>query len=99
MTSLKKIWKNRKQIYEGIKNSIMRDEFVEDISKKRMALCNECPELDVKGTDCEIPGTQPCCASCGCSLDFKTRSLSSSCPKGEWSALMSEDDEYKLGEL
>ena len=46
MASLKKIWKNRKQIYDGIKNSIIRDQFVEEISKKRMALCNGCSELD-----------------------------------------------------
>ena len=99
MASLKKIWKNRKQIYDGIKNSIIRDQFVEEISKKRMALCNGCSELDIKGTHCEVPGTQPCCMECGCSLDFKTRSLSSSCPKGEWYSLMNEDEEHKLGEL
>jgi hypothetical protein len=56
--NLKSIWKNRKKIYEGIKNSVIRDVFVEDISKKRMFLCNQCPS---KGDDCEVPGTAPCC--------------------------------------
>ena len=93
---LKKIWNNRKQIYEGIKNSVMRDDFVEDVAAKRMAMCNQCPS---KGHKCEVPGTAPCCNECGCSLAFKTRALSAECPLGEWKALMSEDEEDKLGEL
>ena len=96
---LKKIWKNRKQIYEGIKNSVMRDEYVEDVSAKRMMICTECSEIDLKGSFCEMPGTQPCCGNCGCSLAFKTRALSAECPIGEWSALMSEKEEDKLVEL
>jgi len=94
--NLKKIWKNRKQIYEGIKNATIRDEFVEDVAAKRMAICNECPS---KGNKCEVPGTGPCCNECGCSLAFKIRALSTDCPLGEWQALMSENDEDKLGEL
>ena len=43
--NLKKIWKNRKQIYEGIKNSVIRDKFVEDVSAKRMLLCKDCIEF------------------------------------------------------
>ena len=96
---LKKIWKNRKQIYEGIKNSVMRDDFVEDVAKKRMAICTECVEIDLKGSKCEVVGTQPCCGNCGCSLSFKTRALSANCPIGEWPALMTEKQEDKLGEL
>ena len=96
---LKKIWNNRKQIYEGIKNSVMRDEYVEDVSAKRIAICNECSEIDLKGSKCEMPGTQPCCGNCGCSLAFKTRALSAECPLGEWQALMTEKQEDKLGEL
>jgi len=94
--NLKKIWDNRKQIYEGIKNATIRDAFVEDIAAKRMAICNECPS---KGNKCEVPGTAPCCNECGCSLSFKTRALSADCPLGEWKALMSENEEDKLGEL
>ena len=37
---LKKIWKNRKEIYEGIKNSVIRDDYVEDVAAKRMAICD-----------------------------------------------------------
>ena len=96
---LKKIWKNRKEIYEGIKNSVIRDNYVEDVAAKRMAICRECPEIDLKGSKCEAPGTQPCCGDCGCSLGFKTRALSAECPLGEWKALMTEVEEDKLGEL
>lgn len=96
---LKKIWKNRKQIYEGIKNSVMRDDFVEEVAAKRMAICKECIEIDLKGSKCEVTGTQPCCGNCGCSLGFKTRALSAECPIGEWKALMSEKEEEILDNL
>jgi hypothetical protein len=46
-----------------------------------------------------MPGTQPCCNLCGCSLSFKTRSLSSSCPDFRWKALISEEDEDNLDKL
>ena len=93
---LKKIWENRKEIYEGIKNSVVRDNYVEDVAAKRLAVCDVCPS---KGDKCEVPGTGPCCNECGCSLAFKTRALSAECPLGEWKALMTEDEEDKLGEL
>ena len=47
-----------------------------------MANAHNAQCLDIKGLNCAASGTQPCCASCGCSLAFKTRSLSSSCPLG-----------------
>tara|TARA_R110002020_G_scaffold473877_2_gene703827 strand:- start:219 stop:506 length:288 start_codon:yes stop_codon:yes gene_type:complete len=93
---LKKIWKNRKEIYEGIKNAIIRDVIVEDIAEKRLVLCNECPS---KGDECEVPGTAPCCNECGCSLAFKIRSLSSECPLEKWKSIITEEQEDKLDEL
>jgi len=70
MKKLEKIWKNRKQIMEGVKNAT-----------------------------CVVPGTQPCCNLCGCSLAFKTRSLSSECPDLRWHALLTEEEEDKLNAL
>lgn len=96
---LKEIWKNRKQILEGIKNSVLRDEFVEDVSRHRLEVCASCEHQDTKGSKCMMKGTQPCCSLCGCSLGFKTRSLSSECPDKKWKALMSEEDEDKLDNL
>jgi len=96
MNLLKQIWKEKHRIMEGIKNSIIRDEFVEDIAELRLAVCNQCPS---KGKKCAVKGTAPCCNECGCSLGFKTRSLSSECPLGKWGALLSEEEEDKLDAL
>lgn len=97
--SLKRIFnafRNLNNIKEGVVNSIFTKEDVEPISKGRMKICYSCSHLDSKGSKCLVPGTQPCCSECGCSLNFKTRSLSSSCPKGYWLAVMSEEEEEKM---
>lgn len=96
MSRLTQIWRERKKIIEGIKNSIIRDEFVEEVANLRYNICDVC---DSKGDECVMPGTAPCCNECGCSLSFKTRSLSSECPLNKWKAIMSEEDEEKLDEL
>jgi hypothetical protein len=100
MTSLlKTIWKNKSQIMEGIKNAILRDEFVEDVAKLRHDVCDSC---ELKGKKCSVKGTGPCCNECGCSLAFKTRSLSSECPHPDgpkWKAIISEEEEDKLDAL
>lgn len=93
MNKLKKIWKDRNKILEGITNAMIRDEFVEDVARHRMEVCEACEFL---GDKCLVPGTSPCCNECGCSLSFKTRSLSSECPKGKWKALLSEEEEDNL---
>ena len=63
--SLKTIWENKHKIIEGIKNSIIRDEFVEEVAAMRYSICEECPS---KGKKCAVKGTGPCCNECGCSL-------------------------------
>ena len=93
---LKVIWDNKTQIMEGIKNAVLRDEFVEDVAKLRNEVCDACPS---KGKKCAVKGTSPCCNECGCSLVFKTRSLSSECPLGKWAALVTEEEEDKLDAL
>jgi hypothetical protein len=94
--TLKLIWENRKQIVEGITNTIIRDETIEEISRLRYSICDECTS---KGKNCAVKGTSPCCNECGCSLTFKTRSLSSDCPLGKWEALTSVEEEDKLDSL
>lgn len=91
--NLIRIWKSRNQILEGVKNNIFKNEHVEEIAHSRMAVCNICPFMDPAGSKCAVPGTAPCCGECGCKLSFKTRSLSSDCPKGFWKAVVSEDEE------
>lgn len=96
MSLLKQIWTERHKIMEGIKNTVIRDEFVESVADLRRQECDVCPS---KGDDCAVPGTAPCCNECGCSLAFKTRSLSSECPLGKWEALVSEEEEDQLDNL
>ena len=89
-----KIWDNRKEILEGIKNNTFKKEHIEQIAKVRNDICSDmCPHYDVKGVRCEVKGTGPCCGSCGCSLALKTRALSSKCPIGKWHELLSQEDE------
>lgn len=96
MKTLKTIWENKTKILEGIKNTIVRDEFVEEVSNMRYSICNDCSS---KGTKCAVKGTGPCCNECGCSLAFKTRSLSSDCPLGKWQAIATEEEEDALDNL
>ena len=90
--------KNISQVYEGVKNKIFKGDYVEQIADHRWQICRDCEHLDLKGNECAAPGTQPCCADCGCSLAFKTRSLASSCPKNKWKELMTEAEEKALFE-
>ena len=94
------IWKNKGQILEGITNSVFKKEDVEAIAQQRMNICYGCKLFDVTGTGCLAPGTQPCCnkdkGGCGCSLGFKTRSLSSDCPKEKWLSVMTQQEEDAL---
>jgi hypothetical protein len=97
-----KVWKSKGQIIEGITNSIFKKEDVEEIAQQRMQICYKCALLDVQGDGCMVAGTAPCCneklGGCGCSLGFKTRSLSSECPKGHWKAELTQEEEDKLNE-
>jgi hypothetical protein len=100
-----RVWKNKGQILEGVTNSIFKKEDVEQIAQQRMQICEKCALLDVQGDGCMVGGTAPCCneklGGCGCSLTFKTRSLSSECPKGYWLAEVTQEEEdvinQKLG--
>ena len=95
--SLLDIFKNRKQILEGIKNKIFKQEHVEAVAKERWEQhCVRCESLDREGKKCTVPKTQPCCGECGCSLGLKIRSLSSSCPLNKWPALMTDEEEDEL---
>jgi hypothetical protein len=100
--NLIRIWKSKNQILEGITNSIFKKEDVEQIAKQRMRICIGCSLYDEKGTGCMVSGTEPCCdqskGGCGCSLKFKTRSLSSACPLNKWHAELTQEEEDKLNQ-
>ena len=102
MGTLGKIFKARKQILEGVVNTVLRDEFVETVAEYRNSICNTC---EYKGNDCSVPGTGPCCGACGCSLKIKVRSLTSACgaiEKGEdpkWLPVVNRETEERLDAL
>ena len=88
LTKLLNAVKHIDQVYEGVKNNIWKKDYVEDIANDRWQICTKCDKFDKHGQHCAAPGSQPCCADCGCSLGLKLRSLSSSCPKGKWKAVV-----------
>lgn len=91
-----RIWKNRGLIMEGIKNNMFKTAHVENIAFFRNEICKNCEFVDIAGSKCALPGTQPCCSECGCSLKLKTRSLASECPKSFWKAELTEEEEKAL---
>jgi hypothetical protein len=98
MKNLIEVWKNKGKILEGIVNSVFKRGDVEEVAQARHSVCNTCEHKDSVGKSCLAPGSQPCCFLCGCSLAFKTRSMSSECPDGRWKALMTDEEEEILNE-
>ena len=97
-----KIWKAKGQIVEGVTNSIFKREDVEEIAKYRMTICQACSLYTEEDEGCIISGTGPCCnekiGGCGCSLGFKTRSLSSMCHLDKWKAEVTPEEEDIINE-
>lgn len=90
------IWRNRKMIWEGMINTLIRKPKIEAIAFERMSICQQCELIDIKGDHCMVPGTAPCCSACGCKLTFKTRSMAAECahpitPK--WKAEMTPEEQ------
>jgi len=90
------IWKNRKNIIEGIKNNTFKKEDVEHIANARMVICSGCDNIDRVGDKCFAPKTQPCCALCGCKLAWKIRSLSEKCDIDKWDAITTFEEEKEI---
>ncbi len=87
---------NMPQILEGIRNKVFTKAEIEEIAKIRWDICTRCKNFDPVGTYCAVPGTAPCCKDCGCILNLKVRSMSASCPIGEWNAFMDKETEEEL---
>lgn len=96
MATILEVWKKRNKILEGIKNSIFTNDHIEELAIHRNSICQDCEFIDREGSKCFMPGTQPCCGVCGCSLKFLQRSPSSKCEKGKWDSVMSEEEESQL---
>lgn len=97
---IKKIWKNKSQILEGVKNNIFTKEHVEEIYNERLSICKTCPHYDPKGESerAYVKGS-PSCRACGCPLATKLRSLSTECGKSDlgekplWGPITDEETE------
>ena len=96
---LQVLYDNKGKIFEGLKNSVVKNEFVENVAKARWEICMNCEQLDGEGSKCLVKGTQPCCGACGCKLHFKVRSLSSDCgdtKNPKWFAVLTQEEEDDL---
>jgi hypothetical protein len=96
---IKKIWIERRLIFQGLWNNMFKKAYIEKIALERLEVCYDCELIDKVGTKCLIPGTAPCCGECGCKLSFKSRSLSSECPHPDgplWKAKLTQEEEDKL---
>lgn len=96
MSGVIRIWKEKGKILEGIKNRIFKNADVEHIAAERMKICATCSFLDKKGSTCIVPGTQPCCGLCGCSLALKTRALSAACDAHKWLAELTPEEQIAM---
>lgn len=62
------------EIYCGWKNYVFPNKDIEELAKKRVVICVDCPKLKLNKI----------CSSCGCYIPSKTRSPRSRCPLNKW---------------
>ena len=64
------------EIYNGWKNYVFPNPQIEELAKKRIAICvnNECGKFKPNKS----------CTMCGCYMPAKVRSLRSKCPLKKW---------------
>jgi transcription initiation factor IIE alpha subunit len=86
-----------KQMIEGWRNNIIPPEklkdVIEDTSKERMNICNNCEYISTKHTSIRLDVH---CTNCGCTLSAKTKCLSCSCPLNKWKAIISYDQQKQI---
>lgn len=84
------------QIYEGWKNHLLPEknekELIEDVSKSRLAICEECEFISTKHTSIRLDVH---CTNCGCTLSAKTKCLTCECPLKKWQAVTPNENEPK----
>jgi hypothetical protein len=82
-SKIKTIWKNKLHILRGFWNKVFKTDPIEEMASIRLLICLDCPDIDMIGKKCMLPGTHPCCGKCGCSLAMKLRDPSSGCGNEE----------------
>jgi hypothetical protein len=71
-----------REIIEGWTNLIFENPIVEEIAKKRIAICAGDDDNDIK--KCAFFTGFKTCEKCGCYMPAKVRSLQSDCPEKYW---------------
>lgn len=94
---------NFKEILEGWRNDLIppKDlkDLIQEVSKERLEICSGCP---YQSDNAKAAGTYKGfrfdlhCISCGCPLQKKTKSLSSSCPMDKWAAVATDEERYEI---
>lgn len=103
MSDLKKIWRNRMNILEGVANSILIKQEIEKVAKSRLEICHSCTYFDPTGTSpkATIKGL-PSCSACGCVLHLKVHCMSCNCGMEElgltplWTKELEQNEEDSL---
>lgn len=103
--NLKKIWKDKTKILEGITNTLFIKEEVEKVALHRQAICQEntCGFYDPQGqSEKAVIKGSPACSICGCNISLLSRSLSSKCSLYEigkeplWEEELTKQEEQTL---
>lgn len=90
------------EILEGWRNHLVPPEELRDIiqqvHEERMNICNKCPfqSENAKNDGYTTIRVDVHCTKCGCPLVSKTKSLSSKCPIGKWSNLVTNEEKYLI---
>ena len=105
MSKLRKIWKEKSKILEGVVNSVFIRQEIEKVAITRQAICenNTCGYYDKEGSseNTFIKGS-PGCGICGCNIRFMTHSMSSQCSLKDlgltplWKAELTQEEEDSL---
>jgi hypothetical protein len=107
-TTISKAWENRSKIWEGLRNKTFKQSDVEELYEERIAICrsNKCGNYDPTGeSEKAVFKGKESCGACGCRLDWKARSLSSTCGLEDiqqeplWKAVVSEQEDLMIKEV
>lgn len=74
---------NFRQIAEGWKNTVIKNEDVEKVANARLLICRDCEKHSSKNKTIR-PDEH--CTECGCPLISKTRCMTCECPLKKWKA-------------
>lgn len=94
MNLIRKAWKNKKQIVEGLTNTIFHKPALDTIISQRLQQCRNCNfySENAKKTGYKTRRPDIHCINCGCNIELKTSCMSCSCPLSppKWESIPSQ---------